>query len=163
MVDAITVDMVLASASIPLLFPAVEVAGRKLWDGGVLVNTPLAPQIALGATEIVTVLVTEAVDARRRTFDNLGDAVERVTDTLLENTYNADRKLLLERNQLAGGSSRRYRALALYEPIRPGTTEVFTAGSYLDFHAPAVEQMAAAGRTAAELWLAAGPPLDRLE
>ena len=64
-VDAITVDMILASASIPLLFPPVEIGGRLLWDGGLLVNTPLAPVVALGADEIVTVLVTEPPDPDR--------------------------------------------------------------------------------------------------
>ena len=61
-VDAITVDMIMASFSIPLLFPTVEIDGRWLWDGGLLVNTPLAPVVALGADEIVTVLVTEPPD-----------------------------------------------------------------------------------------------------
>src|SRR5690606_36899501 len=61
-VEAITVDMILACCSIPLLFPTVEVDGRWLWDGGLLVNTPLAPVVALGADEIVTVLVTEPPD-----------------------------------------------------------------------------------------------------
>jgi NTE family protein len=162
-VPAITVDMVLASASIPLLFPAVTVNGRRLWDGGVLVNTPLAPLVDLGATEIVTVLVTEAADARRAPFDNVGDALERVTDTLLDNTYNVDRKLLLERNRVAGKDPRRYRAVSLYEPIRPGGADaVFTVGSYLDFHERAIEDMTEAGRGAAEAWLKRGPRLDRL-
>jgi len=61
-VDAITVDMVLASASIPLLFPPVRVGHHLLWDGGLLVNTPLAPAVMLGAEDIVTVLVTEPAD-----------------------------------------------------------------------------------------------------
>lgn len=162
MVDAITVDMVLASASIPILFPAVDVEGKKLWDGGVLVNTPLAPLVDLGATEIVTVLVTEAPDVGRKAFDNLGDALERVADTLLENTYNMDRKLLLERNRIAETSARGYRAVTLYEPLRPPQADVFTISSYLDFHAESVEAMAQAGRDAAGAWLAAGPRVDRL-
>ena len=63
--DAITVDMVLASASIPLLFPPVQVGRHLLWDGGLLVNTPLAPVVALGADEIIPVLVTEPPDPER--------------------------------------------------------------------------------------------------
>jgi predicted acylesterase/phospholipase RssA len=38
-VDAITVDMVLASASIPLLFPPVALGSHLLWDGGLLVSS----------------------------------------------------------------------------------------------------------------------------
>ena len=54
--------MVLASASIPLLFPPVQIGQHLLWDGGLLVNTPLAPVVAMGADEIITVLVTEPPD-----------------------------------------------------------------------------------------------------
>src|SRR5439155_1040987 len=67
-VDAITVDMVLASASIPLLFPPVQIGPHLLWDGGLLVNTPLAPVVALGADEIVTVLVTEQAEPNPAPF-----------------------------------------------------------------------------------------------
>src|SRR5262249_25061543 len=76
-VDAIPVDMVLATASIPLLFPPVQIGPHLLWDGGLLVNTPLAPVVALGAEEIVTVLVTEPPDPCRGPLPHFGRAVER--------------------------------------------------------------------------------------
>ncbi len=158
LVDNITVDMVLASASIPVLFPAVRIHGRMVWDGGVLNNTPLAPLVDLGADQVLTVLVTETIDDTGTSFPNLGDAIERVTDTLLDNTYNVDRKLMLERNKLPG-----YRAVELFKAIRPPRGETFTIGSYLDFHKPAIDAMYAEGRGAARAWLAAGPPLDTLE
>lgn len=161
-VEAISVDMILASASIPVLFPAVEVGRRYAWDGGVLVNTPLAPLVDLGADKIVTVLVTEAADGRAP-LANFGDAIERVTDTLLENTYNVDRKLMLERNRLAKSGAQTYRCVDLYEAIRPARSRRLTAGSYLDFNREAVDAMLEAGRTAARAWLAGGPKLDRLQ
>src|SRR5881409_645504 len=119
-VDAITVDMVLASASIPLLFPPVRVGTHLLWDGGLLVNTPLAPAVALGAEEIVTVLVTEPAEPHPGPFAHFGRAVERTVDSFLENAYNIDRKLLLERNRLSRLEDRHhYRDVTLYEPVRP--------------------------------------------
>ena len=160
-VPAITVDMVMASASIPLLFPPVAVENHLLWDGGLLVNTPLAPVVALGAEEIVTVLVTQTPGvASARPLRSLGDAVERTVDALLENAYNVDRKLLFTRNRLAkleGG----YRAVRLYKALRP-ETEICGPGSYLDFRRVMLEKLAAAGRRAADAWLAAGPPEDDL-
>lgn len=162
-VDAITVDMVLASASIPLLFPTVEIGGRWMWDGGLLVNTPLAPVVALGADEIVTVLVTEAPDATSGQFPHLGRAVERTVDAILENAYNVDRKLLLDRNRLAGIQRSPYREVRLYEAVRPARDGSFDAGSYLYFERRVLEEMRAAGRRAATRWLAAGPRADRLE
>jgi len=158
-VPAITVDMVLASASIPLLFPPVAVNGNLLWDGGLLVNTPLAPVVALGAEEIVTVLVTQMPGVPSgKPLRSLGEAVERTVDALLENAYNVDRKLFFARNRIArleGG----YRAVRLYKALRP-EPELCSPGSYLDFRRVVLEKLAAAGRRAADSWLAAGPPED---
>lgn len=162
-VDAITVDMVLASASIPLLFPTVEIDGRWLWDGGLLVNTPLAPVVALGADEIITVMVTEPPDAVGGQFPHFGRAVERTVDAILENAYNVDRKLLLDRNRLAAIEGSPYREVTLYDAVRPARDGSFDAGSYLYFERRVLDEMRAAGRRAASRWLAAGPRVDRLE
>jgi len=45
----------LASAAIPLLFPAVRIANSFYADGGLRLNTPLAPAIRLGADRILVV------------------------------------------------------------------------------------------------------------
>jgi len=162
-VPAISVDMVLASASIPLLFNPVPIGARLLWDGGLLVNTPLAPAVALGADQIVTVLVTE----RHRgsgPLKRLGRTVERTADSFLENAYNVDRMLLLERNRLAKTESSPYREVRLYEALRPlQDRALFSAGSYLNFQRPMLAAMFRAGQRAAAEWLLQGPPIDHLE
>jgi len=163
LVDAITVDMVLASCSIPLFFPPVRVGSQFLWDGGLLVNTPLAPVVALGAEEIITVLVTEPPDPKGGPFAHFGQAVERTVDSFLENAYNVDRKLLLERNRLANLDTGSYRAVTLYDAVRPARDNTFNAGSYLYFEREVLAAMQAAGRRAASVWLTAGPRVDHLE
>jgi len=45
----------LASAAIPLLFPAVRVASTYYVDGGLRLNTPLAPALRLGADRVLVV------------------------------------------------------------------------------------------------------------
>jgi predicted acylesterase/phospholipase RssA len=164
-VEAITVDMILATASIPLLFPPVAIGKHLCWDGGLLVNTPLAPVVALGAEEIVTVLVTEAPDRKRGQLQHFGRAVERTVDSFLDNAYNVDRKLLLERNRLArlqpGDGT--YRAVTLYEAVRPERAACFNAGSYLYFEPRVLDSMYQQGRRAATKWLAAGPVVDHLD
>lgn len=162
-VDAITVDMVLASASIPLLFRPVQIGPHLLWDGGLLVNTPLAPVVAMGADEIITVLVTEQPDPDSGGFAHFGRAVERTLDSFLENAYNVDRKLLLARNRLARLEAGGYREVMLYEAVRPARDGCFNAGSYLYFERGILAAMHAAGRRAATNWLAAGPRVDRLD
>lgn len=160
-VGPITVDMILASASIPLLFNAVRVGPMELWDGGLLVNTPIAPTIALGAERILPVLVTSGGTGAPVRLSSLGVAVERLADAFLENAYNTDRKLMLERNRLAAAvPERNLRVVELYEAIRPETGRVFNAGSYLFFEPEALRRMYEAGRIAARDWLASGPPLD---
>jgi NTE family protein len=162
-VPAITVDMVLASASIPLLFPAVPVDQYLLWDGGLLVNTPLAPVVALGAQRIVTVLVTGLPpNSSPRQFSNFGEAVERTVDCVLENAYNVDRKLLLERNETARHRDRGLREVSLYLPIRPPRDACFDVGSYLYFERSILDRMHDAGRHAADAWLQSGPQIDYL-
>ncbi len=162
-VDAITVDMVLASASIPLLFPPVRVGTHLLWDGGLLVNTPLAPAVALGAEEIVTVLVTEPPEPLPGPLRHFGRAVERTVDSFLENAYNMDRKLLLERNRVTRLQRGPYREVILYEAVRPVRAAFFNAGSYLYFERGILGAMHDAGRRAAGAWLAAGPRVDHLD
>jgi len=162
-VDAITVDMVLASASIPLLFPPVRVGPHLLWDGGLLVNTPLAPAVALGAEEIVPVLVTEPAEPNPGPFRHFGRAVERTVDSFLENAYNMDRKLLLERNRVTRLQRGPYREVILYEAVRPVRAAFFNAGSYLYFERGILGAMHDAGRRAAGSWLAAGPRVDHLD
>ena len=157
-VDAITVDMLMASASIPVLFPPVQVGSRLYWDGGLLVNTPLAPVVALGADRIIPVLVNEPCG--EGPIAHLGEAIERALETLLENAWNVDRKLLLERNRTR---NRGYRRVTLYRPLRPSTAAAFTAGSYLHFERDALGTIRAAGRRAACDWLELDDLEDRID
>lgn len=58
----LTVDHVLASASLPLIFPAVRIGDAWYGDGGVRQGTPLSPAIALGADRIVAISTHHAGD-----------------------------------------------------------------------------------------------------
>lgn len=48
-------EHVLASASIPLVFPPVQIGNQLYVDGGLRHNTPVAPAIRLGATHVLVV------------------------------------------------------------------------------------------------------------
>lgn len=160
-VGPITVDMILASASIPLLFDPVRVGGHQLWDGGLLVNTPLAPTVALGAERIIPVLVSAGEDTEPHRSLSLGGAVERLADAFLENAYNMDRKLLVERNRVAEATGDEdLTIVSLFEAIRPESSRLFDAGSYLYFERRALTNMYEAGRRAARRWLREGPLYD---
>jgi NTE family protein len=52
---SITVDHVMASSALPMLFPAVRIGTEWYGDGGVRLTAPLSPALHLGATRILTV------------------------------------------------------------------------------------------------------------
>jgi NTE family protein len=58
----ITVDHLMASSSIPGVYASTSVDGRYYWDGALAANAPIAPAIAVGATDIVVVLMTPWVE-----------------------------------------------------------------------------------------------------
>lgn len=51
----LTVDHVMASAALPLFFPAVRLANAWYGDGGIRLTAPLSPALHLGATHILAV------------------------------------------------------------------------------------------------------------
>lgn len=51
----ISVEHVMASSSLPMLFPAVRVGDEWFGDGGVRLTAPLSPALHLGATRILTI------------------------------------------------------------------------------------------------------------
>ncbi|HYR06804.1 MAG TPA: patatin-like phospholipase family protein [Longimicrobium sp.] len=51
----ITVDHVMASAALPLFFPAVQIGPHWYGDGGIRLTAPLSPALHLGASKILTV------------------------------------------------------------------------------------------------------------
>lgn len=160
-VPEIPLDLVLASASIPLLFNPVPFDGRLLWDGGLLVNSPMAPAVALGARRLLPVLVTKLDGRSGSTMGSFGESVERLVDTLLENAYNVDRKLLLTRNALVERLPEApWSPVELFQAIRPGDTALFGPGSYLHFERSVLLDMYEAGRRAAREWLDRGPLRD---
>ncbi len=64
------IDAVLASASIPGLFPPVKLYSENYVDGGVRKMLPVEAAISLGATEVYAITCSEAGIGTSRSFDN---------------------------------------------------------------------------------------------
>jgi NTE family protein len=60
----LTVDHVLASSAVPIIFPAVRIGDGYFGDGSVRQTGPLAPAIHLGAQRIIAVSVRGTASAR---------------------------------------------------------------------------------------------------
>jgi NTE family protein len=53
--EKLTIDHVMASTALPLLFPAVKVGAEWYGDGGIRLAAPLSPAIHLGASRVITI------------------------------------------------------------------------------------------------------------
>ncbi len=107
--EKITIDHLMASSSIPLIYPWTHLNDRQYWDGAVLANTPLEPVIELaGDAEVDTIVVMMSPwygssDPRPTPAlpDNLFQALARTLDWALAASYQTALELLEERNRLA--------------------------------------------------------------
>lgn len=112
-------EHVLASAAIPVVFPAVKVAHPRAargWylDGGTRLNTPVKPALALGARRVVVVAVTpsnaRAASAGTPHRPDALVAAGQILVGLLEDQLAGDIDTLATVNRLVGGRGRARRA-----------------------------------------------------
>jgi NTE family protein len=97
---ALTPDHILASCSIPLIYPWTKVKGYHYWDGAVMANTPLSGAIDAGADEIVIVLLSPIGERHMEPPRWPWHALTVVLDLALSATYENDLKQLENVNQL---------------------------------------------------------------
>jgi NTE family protein len=101
-------DHVLASAAIPVVFPAVHVREPKpqagwYFDGGTRLNTPIKPAVALGANRVIVIglnSLTPATGTPRRA--DLFDGASHVIQGLLVDPVINDVETLAQTNQSPG-------------------------------------------------------------
>lgn len=83
----ITVDHVMASSAMPILFPWQTIDGQPHWDGGVMANTPLFPALEQAVDEIVVVLLSPVGHADQSVPKNVREAGELVFEHFLLGSY----------------------------------------------------------------------------
>ena len=118
--DTITLDHLMASSSIPTVYPWTEIDGYKYWDGAVLANTPLGPVIDLAAGEDVDILVvmmtpweTDAQTMREQLQQmptNLVQGLSLTLDWALLASYRTAIKMLKVYNRVAEAAQKLERA-----------------------------------------------------
>ncbi|MGH8652148.1 MAG: patatin-like phospholipase family protein [Gammaproteobacteria bacterium] len=64
-------DHVLASASLPLFFPAVNIGGCWYGDGGIRMTAPLSPAVHLGADRILAISTKYAPSSEEADCPNI--------------------------------------------------------------------------------------------
>lgn len=118
---------VLASAAIPVLFPPVAVAAPASaagWyaDGGIRLNAPLKPAIALGADALLVVATHPAVapapaPENGERAPDVDDSIVAMIDAALVDPMIEDIRTLAKVNTLAGDRERRSPSGRVYAPI----------------------------------------------
>lgn len=113
--DAIGIDHLMASSSIPVVYPWTEVGAGKYWDGALLANTPLDPVLALAGDaelDVIVVMMTpwnaDPADMRARATlpHDLAQAMTLTLDWALLASYRVAFEGLRQRNQLADAHER---------------------------------------------------------
>jgi NTE family protein len=111
----LTGSHVLASASIPAIFPAVHIAdagpaGSWYADGGVRLNAPIKPAVALGVDRVV-IVATDPLEGvpvdQGRTAPDLYDAVAQVLHAAMVDRMAEDVRTLDKINRLVSAGLQR--------------------------------------------------------
>lgn len=106
----------MASAAIPLVFPAIMIDGIAYVDGGLRLNTPLSPAIHLGADAILVIgLHHRAGPGEKIPFHGtrgqppaLGQVLGRVMNSIFLDRINNDMEQLVRINRMIDWSERLY-------------------------------------------------------
>ncbi len=104
----LTVDHLLASAALPLIFPARRIGHEFHGDGGLRMTAPLSPAIRLGADRLVIIGTRDEVPDPEPVVDvdypSLGDLGGYLLDVIFMDHLQADIERLERLNRLLGDS-----------------------------------------------------------
>jgi NTE family protein len=156
----LSLDVVLASTSLPLLHHAIAIEGEWYWDGGYTANPPLTHLVAASkASDIVVVQLTPATyDGKPMLSPQIVKRVQQITfNTPLLKEIDA----LLALKELAGRKgifssrfSRKLQALRLHRISAENTFIGLDQASALNVDWSFLTKLRDSGRAAADQWLA---------
>lgn len=117
----LTTAHLLASAALPLIFPAVQIGNEYFGDGGMRMITPLSPAIHLGAERLLLVTTRDEhpdpPPATALPYPSLGEIGGYLLDTVFMDTINADLNRLKRINRTLSLIAPENRAAAGLKPI----------------------------------------------
>ncbi len=110
----IAVEHLLASAALPLLFPAERIGNEFFGDGGMRMIAPLSPAIHLGADRLLVIATRDESPDPRPTepvpYPSLGQIGGYLLDTIFMDTTNSDLQRLRRINRTLSLMSPQQRA-----------------------------------------------------
>ncbi len=136
--DKITVDVVMASACLPMLFRAVEIDGIPYWDGGYLGNPAIFPFFDSTETEDVLLVQINPLE-RRMTPRSQNEILNRINEITFNSSLMSEVRAinfvtrLIDRGVLPRGKGRgQYRRINMHRIALDGVFDNLTASSKLD-------------------------------
>lgn len=155
----LTLDVLLASACLPLLHRAVEIDGEAYWDGGLTANPPLFPLVhKCDANDIMVVLLHPTPHAK--TPVTAADIWTRLTEMGFSSTFFTELQGLILAKREARRSwmpfnrlERRLRQLNMHMIESQELLGQLGTHSKLNAHPAFVNGLHEEGRKRAELWL----------
>ncbi len=88
--NEITIDHVMASSAMPIIFSPHKIDGIPYWDGGIMANIPLLPALARGAEEIIVVLLSPVGHLPKLPEpESIMDAGEQMLEQFLISSYHS--------------------------------------------------------------------------
>jgi NTE family protein len=158
---AVTVDVILASACLPLLHHAVSIDGEAYWDGGFSANPPLIPLVtATRASEALVVQIMPSVGAEMPTSSP--EIVKRLEQITFNSSLARDMDALAAMRRLSGpegnGSalSRKLQGFRLHHIAAEAEFPALSQSSGLNLDWEFLLELHSSGRRAADQWLGSG-------
>lgn len=96
----ITVDAVLASTCLPLLFQAIEIDGESYWDGGYMGNPPISPLIDNTNVHDIVLVKINSINIKEVPTTSR-DIADRVNEISFNSSLINEMKMIHYRNELA--------------------------------------------------------------
>ena len=156
----ITLDVVLASACLPMLHHSVEIDGEFYWDGGYSANPPLRQLVMIAqAADVVVVQLTpeEEPDLPRKSPEIARRLNQIAFNSPLQREIEGLEELADLCRQEGGYRShlcRKLQQLRLHRIAAEDSVPGLAQASALNINSSFLSQLAAHGRKAAEAWLA---------
>jgi NTE family protein len=119
--EPLSLDHIIASCSIPIVYPATQLHENLYWDGATVANTPLGPAIDAGAEEIVVVIMTpwdDEAGTAAETPRNLLTAASTTLEWALLASFQADLKMFHRINDLVRLQLENARLRAMNEMLK---------------------------------------------
>src|SRR5215813_4249096 len=157
--EEMTAEMIVASACLPHLFRAVEIAGEAYWGGGYVGNPALYPLI--GATETENLLLVQINPLQRKHIPKTQDEIlARINEITFNSSLMSELrgitfvgKLIDEGKLPRGIGTGEYRRINVHRIALTGSAQTLDAASRLNTDYDFFEMLRTNGRRAARRFL----------